>query len=165
KREHDGETGGLGLGFGDLYDQEDAFGNGGKYGAKVEGNLTKFRKEMQLTSLAPPLSESQSKAATQLCNHPINLLKKLDEATATEIGKLATSQSAMVEALRKVRGSGVSNLQISEFCGCYLRVIETLLGGDGSKPVVRDLSDDVDHGTPSSLSTSIVNAMYREKVI
>jgi hypothetical protein len=92
-------------------------------------------------------------------------LKALDEAPETEIVEFGKRQGALVGVLRQVQQAGLTNLQIGDFCGCYLRVIEALIGGDGSAEVKRKLSTDVDGGTPSSLSTSIVNAMYREKVI
>jgi hypothetical protein len=148
KREgkEDSGTGGLGLGFGDLYEHEDAFGHRGKKGEKVEGNLTKFRTALELTSLAPPLSSKQTQAALELCNYDIMGLKKLDEASEREIGAFGKKHGELVEVLRKVQRSGLTNLQISEFCGCYLRVIETLIGGDGSMEVRRELSRDVDGG-------------------
>jgi Domain of unknown function (DUF4157) len=168
---HDGkneesETGGLGLGFGDLYEHEDAFGHVGQKGKKVKGNLGEFRTKLKLTSLAPPLEEKQRNAASSLCKYlSLMELKKLDEATVEEIGKFGVKEAKLVDALAKVQQAGLTNLQISEFCGCYLRVIETLIGGDGSVEVKRELSEDVDDGKPSSLSASIVNAMYREKAI
>jgi hypothetical protein len=159
------ETGGLGLGFGDLYEHEDAFGHKGKKGEKVKGNLEKFRTALHLTSLAPPLTQEQSTAALLLVTEPIGDLKKLDSSLEGEIADYGDKHKAFVTKLATVRKAGLTNLQISEFCGCYLRVIETLIGDDGSRPVVRKLAKEVDDRKPSSLSTSIVEAMYREKVI
>ncbi len=156
------ETGGLGLGFTDLIDKEDAFGNK----SAEKGNLAEFRTKLGLTSLAPPLKNDQLLALSGLQKfQAVQDIKKVDADDETAIKQFGGNNKQFVEELGKIRDKAISNLQLADFLGVYLVVIETLLGSDGSKPEKRDLPDNVDKGKPSSLSQAIVDAMYREKVI
>lgn len=163
-RDDDPGTGGLGLGFGKLHDHEDAFG---KQGAIVEGNLDRFRTKLRLTALAPPLTVEQSSASQKLSKFPIGQLKALDNKPEDEIHLYRDDlqNKAFIDALKTLRTEGMTNLQIGEACNCYLRVIDNLLGSDGSTPTKRTLAKGIDGNKPSSLSTAILEAMYREKYI